>query len=466
MITDEKPLIQKIRIELLFGLYTYSLPVNGQLSNAAILYGDNGVGKSTILRLAFHLLSAANNRGHRTALFQTEFKELSIDLADDIILSATRGGKVPADTLRLSITKNNKLIALWDYEPSARKNQRFLSEQFESVLEEDYVNHISSRIIRNSKKLSHTSRDAESKYMEELSKVVPTVFILNAERRLDSDDVADPSDEVEMRQVMRYREPKHLHDLVVRSREIGLTQALNAAAKWIGKKAIIGANQGSMNVHSVYGNVLRQLVGTPSTSIDSIDAPDVANLLKRLTTIESRTAELAQHELATALSISEFKRALTTRSSAKRQLAANLVQPYIESLEGRLLAVEPIYQLIDHFLKIVNGLLSDKTLTFKLSNGFSIKNRLGATLEALHLSSGEQQLLLLFCYVLTARDNPSVFMIDEPEISLNVKWQRLLIQSLLDITKDSSIQFIFASHSMELLAQHKNRVVKLANNHD
>jgi ABC-type glutathione transport system ATPase component len=54
-------------------------------------------------------------------------------------------------------------------------------------------------------------------------------------------------------------------------------------------------------------------------------------------------------------------------------------------------------------------------------------------------------------------------MIDEPEISLNVKWQRQLVQALLDITESANIQFIFASHSMELLAQHMSRVVKLVN---
>jgi predicted ATP-binding protein involved in virulence len=52
-------------------------------------------------------------------------------------------------------------------------------------------------------------------------------------------------------------------------------------------------------------------------------------------------------------------------------------------------------------------------------------------------------------------------MIDEPEISLNIKWQRQLIQSLLDVTKGSNIQFIFASHSMELLTPHRDRVVRL-----
>ena len=42
-------LISQIEIEGLFGLYTYVVPENGELANAAILYGDNGVGKSTII---------------------------------------------------------------------------------------------------------------------------------------------------------------------------------------------------------------------------------------------------------------------------------------------------------------------------------------------------------------------------------------------------------------------------------
>jgi ABC-type glutathione transport system ATPase component len=148
---------------------------------------------------------------------------------------------------------------------------------------------------------------------------------------------------------------------------------------------------------------------------------------------------------------------------AKNGLAAELLKPDINSVEGRLEAVEPIYQLIDRFVTIVNGLLSDKSITFRLSQGFNIQNKLGVNLKPSQLSSGEQQLLLLFCYVLTARDTPTVFMIDEPEISLNIKWQRQLVQSLLEITREASIQFVFASHSMELLAQHRNRVVKLVN---
>jgi len=188
---------------------------------------------------------------------------------------------------------------------------------------------------------------------------------------------------------------------------------------------------------------------------------DISLLSKQLSLIETRTAEFARYEFATALSTAEFKRALQARSKQKRALAAELLKPYIKSIESRLDAVEPIYRLTDNFVCTVNSFLRDKSISYRLFEGFAIRNRLGNVLKPADLSSGEQQLLLLFVNVLTAREAPSVFMIDEPELSLNIKWQRRLVQSLLDITAGARIQFIFASHSMELLAQHRSLVVRL-----
>lgn len=158
-----------------------------------------------------------------------------------------------------------------------------------------------------------------------------------------------------------------------------------------------------------------------------------------------------------------LRKALATRNKSKRVLSANLLKPYIDSLEGRLNAIEPIYKLINRFVLTINSLLSDKVMVYKLTQGFSFQNRSGEPLEPGYLSSGEQQLLLLFCNVLVARDSQSLFMIDEPEISLNIKWQRQLIQALLGIVDQARVQFIFASHSIELLSQHRSKVIKLVN---
>ena len=167
--------------------------------------------------------------------------------------------------------------------------------------------------------------------------------------------------------------------------------------------------------------------------------------------------------LSNEISTIDFRKSLNRGSGNNKALASNLLQPYVRSLESRLEALNPLYSLIDIFITTINDFLTDKKIEYKLSHGFSIINKIGQKLEPSQLSSGEQQLLLLFSYVLISRDEPSVFMIDEPEISLNIKWQRKLVKSLLGITENANIQFIFASHSMELLSLHKDRVVKMDN---
>lgn len=454
-------LISSIRIEKLFGLYTYDVPGIGELSNAAILYGDNGVGKSTLLRLVFHLLSAADNRGHRTALYNAKFSRLEVNLSTGVKLTAQSSGEESKKLLVLEIEDNNKKIAGWDYRPKDQE-RHFESESFIIDIDDEGNQRVRRRARSTQKRDGDNVPRNEYIYLGELNKRVPTLFILNADRRLDSDSVPDPSDEVELRRIMQYGEPRRINELVSRSREIALSQALGTASRWISQKAVLGTNKGSMNVHSVYGDVLRRIVSPSSFRNESGVQGTATDLVKQLSYIDTKTSEHARYELATHLPTIDFRKALSGRSKQKNELAAELLKPYIKSLEGRLEAVEPIYQLTDKFVTLVNNLLRDKTISFKLSQGFNIQNSLGEKLTPAQLSSGEQQLLLLFCHVLTARDAPTIFMIDEPEISLNIKWQRQLVQALLDITSNANIQFIFASHSMELLAQHRNRVVKLA----
>lgn len=71
-----------IEVEGLFGYIDQKLRTTKEnrdlISRLAILYGENGTGKTTLLRLAFHLLSPRVDRGHKTRLALTPFKSLSI----------------------------------------------------------------------------------------------------------------------------------------------------------------------------------------------------------------------------------------------------------------------------------------------------------------------------------------------------------------------------------------------------
>ena len=53
-----------------------------------------------------------------------------------------------------------------------------------------------------------------------------------------------------------------------------------------------------------------------------------------------------------------------------------------------------------------------------------------------------------------AAEQAALFIIDEPELSLNSSWQRKLIHALLAITEHSRVQFLMASHSHPLIGEH------------
>jgi predicted ATPase len=65
------------------------------------------------------------------------------------------------------------------------------------------------------------------------------------------------------------------------------------------------------------------------------------------------------------------------------------------------------------------------------------------------LSRGEKTLIYLFFAVYLYKDKVEVFLLDEPEISLHIKWQKDLIRDLSDMAIKS--QFIIATHSPSLI---------------
>jgi ABC-type cobalamin/Fe3+-siderophores transport system ATPase subunit len=448
--------VATITVRELFGLYSYRLPQEGSLGPAAILYGDNGSGKTTILRLLFNLLSSADNKGHRTVLSQVPFRFLEVALTNGVRLTAERTADSLVGKYLLRIYEKDSISAEWDYVP--RPERRPSETDVEVVIMEEGK----PPILRRRQRSPEDRIRGEAHYLKRLKEVAPTSFILSAERHLSSDALADPNDEVELRRYMRYEEPKKVEDLYIRGRQIALSQASSAAARWLGRQAIQGTNIGSTNVHSVYVDIVNRLVRTNRPSEHGTDGNfDPTALIARLETIAHRTKAYSVYELASPLDVAQFINALTTRSPSRLRLIVDVLEPYLSALEARLDALKPIFDITERFTGSINSFLVDKRLTFGLTQGLKIFNRIDQELQPGQLSSGEQQLFLLFCHVLVSSEIQSLFIIDEPEISLNIKWQRRLVQSLLEVTQGTSTQFILASHSIELLAQHSEKVVKL-----
>ena len=78
----------------------------------------------------------------------------------------------------------------------------------------------------------------------------------------------------------------------------------------------------------------------------------------------------------------------------------------------------------------------------------------GRSIRFTDLSTGEQNRILLFAKVLGAMDEGTVFLIDEPEISLHLHWQMELHERLMGLlAKLSRVHVVIATHAPVIISE-------------
>lgn len=77
------------------------------------------------------------------------------------------------------------------------------------------------------------------------------------------------------------------------------------------------------------------------------------------------------------------------------------------------------------------------------------------------LSSGEQHQLILVFDLLFEVTRDSLILIDEPELSLHVAWQKTFIDTITRIIALNAFDVLLATHSPALVAKHFNLAVEL-----
>ena len=442
--------IERISIKKLFGYYNYAFPQRSSpsLSELVILYADNGAGKSNLLRLIFLLLSTANNKGHKTAIAQTLFSEIELVLSSGYTLRAKRPAGLLSGPVIFEIIQKRQLLLSWNFDPDSDSHNYAVEVGVDGKELAKLPLSIRRKIESSTKK---------ELYFAHLKAINISCSILTPDRILFGDD----SDSID--RLVETNRSMSLSEMLSRSRSTSLENALTSASNLIRKKAYRDAYGSGDSANSIYSDIISNIANVKS--IDSgIDSPQKLkeDIKRRLKNIQDKYSKFYDYGLISPISTDSLLSSIEKAKGEKLSLINSIAAPYINSLEARANAIDKIHEIVESFVTNVNSFLRDKRLTFKVSTGFSIESDFSPQpLEVSDLSSGEQQLLLMFCHVLAARDSSSIFIIDEPEISLNIKWQRKLVTSLLEIAKNSGLQMIFASHSFEILAKHRDKVIAL-----
>jgi len=118
---------------------------------------------------------------------------------------------------------------------------------------------------------------------------------------------------------------------------------------------------------------------------------------------------------------------------------------------------EVIFSQINLFLTIIKSFISDKDFEFE-SGDLIISNKQGV-IPYEKLSSGEKQLIILLTESLLQKQMPHVFLADEPELSLHIQWQRMVIPAIRKLNPNA--QVIAATHSPEVASKYRDSIIDM-----
>lgn len=425
----EKRYIKRISVQKLFGLYDYEISMRqfGD-TNLTILYGDNGVGKSTVLRIVYFLLSSKRAIGHKTALANIVFRTIEVELSDGTRIIADRtdsstlrkGGytlNLESPTDNITVTLKAKLKE-WGYIVSVSEG------------EEGSVSELLDRILDSFKDLQ-------------------ILFISDNRKTIDVEERDDnqigiigyhtPSDKRNSKEDVVEEELRKLHNWIV-------AQAFNASQK--------GEEKGS----ELYAHILANITNDKKSNVD------IETVKKELEDITNRASLFVNMGFMAEPGYQQISDSIKKVKRGGIPMVAKIVNPFITIQKNKLDALEKLVRKVSFLLISLNEYMYNKFVTYSVQEGFKISHSgNNEPIDISDLSSGEKQLLLLLSKVMRQSETSSLIIIDEPEISLNIKWQRKLMESMLYFTKDTSTQMLIATHSFEILSKHRRSVVKLEN---
>ncbi len=124
----------------------------------------------------------------------------------------------------------------------------------------------------------------------------------------------------------------------------------------------------------------------------------------------------------------------------------NIGNRIIEELQrGNMDAAQHLSESKKRFQDIVDDLFKDTGKKIIRTENEIRFSQIGETLLPYKLSSGEKQILVILLTVLVEDQQPYVLLMDEPEVSLHIEWQKQLIDLILEL--NPNVQIILTTHS-------------------
>lgn len=130
---------------------------------------------------------------------------------------------------------------------------------------------------------------------------------------------------------------------------------------------------------------------------------------------------------------------------------AKALKVYFEDFDKKYHEYEDLIDKLDLFTDMINRRFKFKQVVTSNEYGMQVVDDNNKVMKLSKLSSGEKEILVLFYQLLFEVEDEVMLLVDEPEISLHVAWQRMFGEDLKKIVARKHITAIVATHSPQMI---------------
>jgi len=447
--------ISRVQVKKLFGQNDFDITFDPSLITC--ITGDNGVGKTTILKLIEAVLALDGE-----ALERIKFEEIQISFSDGRYIQARLVVPEINDELEMDLVERNveftfdggstylyKSSNLIDFEfESAHPFSAWLFETFDNH-KELYGNSIFWELVPGRKVtvkdlledpmisdfMPDEIRESAEELLAELAFIEPyanSTLVRIGTNRLNADIRNQPIQNT-------FDFPKAKDPLLIYTPMRNLRNDLKSKFEQI--------------VLS-YQKITQELASTfPARLINRAQEPFAEDKSELVTALQNDITML------TELGFPVRDLGVSKTSDASSEVTNRIIS--LHSQDSRL-ALDELSRLVERLLalkKLLDIKLRDKEYKFGFREGFWIVGESGEAIDLDGLSSGEQNLISIFHDVAMATKGESIFLIDEPEISLNILWQQEFLDDLEIFAEMLGSQFIVVTHSPSIIQDRQDSYV-------
>lgn len=413
-------MLHSIKVKKLFGRFDYELQLKQE--GITIITGPNGYGKSTLLKI---IDSIAN--GRIDYFIQIDFKSIELNANNKKLIIKKEGNRLKINDIEIKYGNKNRV----DFET-------YINESY--FLE--YLDEYSVYNKRNNRIMSYDE-----------------LFL----------DYITKNEEMYLQKNIREELKNQLQALKKYEKEMGSVRLISSQRLYI-KKGNWPEGDSILNVidqlpsnlkekikqvSSEYASVANKLDGTYTKRllVEKTGIRDADEYTELWSTANKKFEKLKKYQLVD-LEIIDTERYNSEYSTA--------LKIYFDDLSEKYAVFEPLVIKLDLFTEIINQRFLFKKIVISKEAGFKILDTdTNKEIKLKYLSSGEQQEIVLFYDLIFKTKSDLLLLIDEPEISLHVLWQKMFLNDLLKVVKSETINAIVATHSPQIIGGHRDMQIEL-----